>query len=52
MSKQIKSNALVHVSWKHVNFYGQYDFLNAAGNIDLSAIVDGLEEINGVETAN
>jgi TnpA family transposase len=37
------------VSWKHVNFYGQYDFLNAAGNVDLAAIVDGLEEINGGE---
>ena len=34
------------VSWKHVNFYGQYDFLNAADNIDLSVIVDRLEEIN------
>ena len=31
----------------NVDFYGQYDFLNAAGNIDLSAIMDGLEEING-----
>jgi hypothetical protein len=31
------------VSWKHINFYGQYNFLNAAGNIDLSAIVDCLE---------
>jgi hypothetical protein len=37
------------VNWKHVNFYGQYDFLNTADNIDLSAIVDGLEEINGGE---
>ncbi len=37
------------VSWKHVNFYGQYNFLNATGNIDLSAIVDCLEE---KETAN
>ena len=35
------------VSWKHVNFYGQYDFLEAAGLVDLSAIVDGLEEFNG-----
>jgi len=35
------------VSWKHVNFYGQYDFLEAAGLVDLSAIVDGLEEVNG-----
>ena len=34
-------------SWKHINFYGQYDFLNAASNIDLSAIVDWLEETNG-----
>ncbi len=39
------------VSWKHVNFYGQYDFLNAASNIDLSAIVDSLEEINGGKKA-
>ena len=35
------------VSWKHVNFYGQHDFLEAAGTIDLSAIVDWLEEVNG-----
>ncbi len=35
------------VSWKHVNFYGQYEFLEAAGAIDLSAIVDWLEEFNG-----
>jgi TnpA family transposase len=34
------------VSWKHINFYGQYDFLEAAGAIDLSAIVDCLEEFN------
>jgi TnpA family transposase len=41
------------VSWKHVNFYGQYDFLEAAGAIDLSAIVDWLEEVNGGgKTAN
>lgn len=40
------------VSWKHVNFYGQYDFLNAASNIDLSAIVDWLEEINGGKKAS
>jgi hypothetical protein len=33
------------VSWKHVNFYGQYDFLNAASDIDLAAIADCLEEI-------
>ena len=39
------------VSWKHVKFYGQYDFLNAAGNIDLSAIVDELDEI-GEKFAN
>ena len=35
------------VSWKHINFYGQYNFLEAAGPIDLSAIVDWLEEFNG-----
>ena len=35
------------VSWKHVNFYGQYDFLNSVDDIDLFAIVDGLEKING-----
>jgi hypothetical protein len=41
------------VSWKHVNFYGQYDFLEGAGAIDLSAIVDWLEEFNcGGRTAN
>ena len=41
------------VSWKHVNFYGQYDFLEAAGAIDLSAIADWLEGFNGSgKTAN
>jgi hypothetical protein len=35
------------VSWKHVNFYGQYNFLETTAGIDLSAIVDWLEESNG-----
>lgn len=35
------------VSRKHVNFYGQYDFLEATNAIDLSAIVDWLEAFNG-----
>jgi hypothetical protein len=43
-SNQIKR--INPISWKHVNFYGQYDFLNAAGNIDLSSIVDRLQKIN------
>jgi len=44
---QIKRISRSPVSWKHINFYGQYEFLNAADNIDLFAIVDWLEEING-----
>lgn len=41
------------VSWKHVNFYGQYDFLEAAGIIDLAEIVNELEKINcSGKTAN
>ncbi|MBF0552585.1 MAG: Tn3 family transposase, partial [Deltaproteobacteria bacterium] len=41
------------VSWKHVNYYGQYDFLKAAAVIDLSAIVDWLEAFNrGGKAAN
>jgi len=35
------------VSWKHVNFYGKYNFLETATDIDLSAIVDWLEEFYG-----
>ena len=35
------------VSWRHVNFYGQYDFLESTETIDLSEIVDLLEEVNG-----
>jgi hypothetical protein len=35
------------VSWKHVNFYGQYNFLETAGGLDLSALVDWLEAFNG-----
>lgn len=35
------------VSWKHVNFYGQDNFLETTGGIDLSAIVDWLEAFNG-----
>jgi len=35
------------VSWKHVNFYGQYNFLETAGGLDLSAIVDSPEAFNG-----
>ncbi len=35
------------VSWKHINFYGKYNFLEAAIDIDLSAIVDWLEVLYG-----
>jgi hypothetical protein len=35
------------VSWKHVNFYGKYNFLETATDIDLSAIVDWLEAFYG-----
>ena len=35
------------VSWKHVNFYGKYNFLETAADIDLSAIVDWLEAFYG-----
>ena len=31
------------VSWRHVNFYGQYNFREAASDVDLSAVVDELE---------
>jgi hypothetical protein len=34
------------VSWKHINFYGQYHFLETADGIDLAAIVDWLETLN------
>jgi len=44
-SDQIKR--ISPVSWKHINFYGQYEFLNGADNIDLFAIVGWWEEING-----
>ena len=41
------------VSWKHVNFYGQYNFQETTGAIDFSAIVDGLESFkNEWEAAN
>jgi hypothetical protein len=35
------------VSWKHVNFYGEYNFRETAETIDLSEIVDRLEAANG-----
>ena len=35
------------VSWKHVNFYGEYNFRETAEVIDLSEIVDRLEAANG-----
>ena len=34
------------VSWKHVNFYGEYNFRETAEAIDLSEIVDRLEAAN------
>jgi len=34
------------VSWKHINFYGEYSFRETATGIDLSAIVDWLEAFN------
>jgi hypothetical protein len=35
------------VSWKHVNFYGEYNFRETAEAINLSEIVDRLEAANG-----
>ena len=35
------------VSWKHIIFYGKYNFLETATDIDLSAIVDWLEAFYG-----
>jgi TnpA family transposase len=39
------------VAWKHINFYGKYDFLKTAGLIDLSAIVDWLEKFKANKNA-
>lgn len=35
------------VSWKNINFYGQYSFLEPMSSIDLSGIADSLEALNG-----
>jgi len=35
------------VSWKHVNFYGEYDFRETPDGIDLAKIVDWVEAFNG-----
>lgn len=32
------------VSWKHVNFFGEYTFLDVGGVVDLHQLVDRLEE--------
>ena len=34
------------VSWKHVNFYGEYSFRGTSENIDLREVVDWLEASN------
>jgi len=35
------------VSWKHVNFYGEYNFRETPDGIDLAKIVDYMEAFNG-----
>jgi TnpA family transposase len=40
------------VSWKHVNFYGEYNFRDNPEYVDLSKIVNGLESFNGNWAAN
>jgi len=35
------------VSWKHVNFYGEYNFRETPDGIDLAKIVDWVEVLNG-----
>ncbi len=34
------------VSWKHVNFYGKYNFCEPSEGIDLTTMVDGVEALN------
>ena len=34
------------VSWKHVNFYGEYNFRETPDGIDLAKIVDWVEVLN------
>ena len=40
-----KINRVSPVSWKHINFYGQYVFREPTENIDISAIVDSLDTL-------
>ena len=35
------------MSWKHVNFYGEYNFCETPDGIDLAKIVDWVEAFNG-----
>ncbi len=35
------------VSWKHINFYGEYHFCEASEGIDLAKMVDEMEAFNG-----
>jgi len=41
-----KINRVSPVSWKHINFYGQYEFREPTENIDISAIVDSLDTLH------
>ena len=34
------------VSWKHINFYGKYNFCEPSEGIDLTTMVDRVEALN------
>jgi len=40
------------VSWKHVNFYGEYTFRDIDADIDIQQIVDQLEAARSIEGAD
>jgi hypothetical protein len=40
------------VSWKHVNFYGEYTFRQVEADLDIRQIVDQVEAARSAETGS